>query len=287
MIKYLLILAALMVGQGARAGVQVEWPVVPSMKITGCWENWTDMDPCKHMQTIEVGGVVIEKFETNVPVPNGYTSGIMLARVACYEGGEGRPFAVCKITGDHNWTTTGPRLPLYCTLKDTQQWVTRNCDRLTSHITQIYGINSEMVVGSYCLFATLRSPSVTNEWAAWTPWGELSADEIANGAHGICPAYEVPPQTCNIDLPGEIVHGMMPLDGVDTRSIHGGVRCSGKWAIRVLGGGRLVLGPGVYADLTVGIDSSRGVVATSVMHTSSSASPGAYIGTAVVEVAPE
>lgn len=122
-----------------------------------------------------------------------------------------------------------------------------------------------------------------------TPGGDVSPDQlVAAGANG-CVVVAKPPVPCEIDLPGEIDHGTVGTNGIQSVTVEGTVQC-GFWPRyrmypSVNETTTLQLGRGVTSTISLDGTRERSVRVTSTLRVNDGA-PGVHQGIVIILVRP-
>lgn len=147
-------------------------------------------------------------------------------------------------------------------------------------------LHSGAYLGAECaVFA--KGPTGVTSGAVSTPWGAVTAEQVANSYSVYCSKAPPPLQECRINMPndGVIDHGSMPPSGTDTRQISADVACGDDAIISVMGGGVVDLGGGVTSLVSASsvVGGSANIVSVLTL---TNAEPGPRSGVLVVTVSP-
>jgi hypothetical protein len=148
-----------------------------------------------------------------------------------------------------------------------------------------FGSHGGSGVGGECILFGLGSGIPPLK--IYTPYGELTADVVANSGNTYCVKPLPPTTVCDISLPsdGIIDHGTMEPNSIDVRKIYADVDCGVNPQMTTLLGNDVTLGPGVSTKLSFD-PVKRGVYAVTSTMKTTNATPDSYQATAIIAVSP-
>lgn len=260
----------------------VKWPTVEGLRITRCQSgNWQGtVGHCSQEVYYQASGTTVM-----VDAPNRSDSGldkkeVELFGIHCYNSLNGR-FYSC------NWNRDYVHTPLSmigskCETTSGGSWVLTSASTCRYNSRE-FGPHYGAGPGGECMmFGKSYSAEPTT---ISTPWGDLSAETVANSGSAYCIKPVVPSVKCEISVPGDGVlhHTKITPSQSDVLTLSGELNCGGKPKVTIVGGGNLILGKGVTVDLSVSEIQATRFTLTSSLRTNN-AEPGEY-RTAVVLVA--
>jgi hypothetical protein len=272
---YLLVPLALLAVSHMSFGVL--HPELINPKIDRCANSNSNGDCSVNVFYSAEGTRLVDDVPVVPPNPKGGTR-IFAIGVHCQKGSmlTGVPFSGCMYDKgpSHSPGVTN------CELKSVDSWEltsTSTCSLRNSTCGQHTGAGP----GGECIVFAQDISST----ALRTIYGDVTAESVANAGNRFCIKPSPPDQTCTIDLPSEIDHGVINTNAESVVTINGWAEC-GMWAgIDFVGGSKLELAPGVTTVLTHSLYFTGSLKITSTL-TAVNGAPGAHAASVVVRVSP-
>ncbi len=249
----------------------IPWPVVNSVEIYGFQEGGMTNNRYNFRGTsalLDMGLPLIPKPRNLLP-PRWYG-------IHCREGENWLGFKGCSWTSGH-----GPTESYMCGFVDydSESWTLK--EECAVPATWSWEGHIGAAPGGECsVFGRELNGSLI------TPWGVLDATTVANSGSAMCVKATPPLIPCEMGAFGDLDHGVIGLNGTDTKSGTTTVSCGGTPRVELLGGGVITLAPGVSSTLTATM-TNPSVLRVESRLTSQSGTPGRYSASKIVVVSPE
>ncbi|CAI1529928.1 Uncharacterised protein [Serratia fonticola] len=254
-------------------------PVVLNPRITAC-KDTTAQGPCSRDVAYAIDGTTLSETPATTTPDKTQSKVLTLYGMHCDLGSRltNTPFSKCFFTNalDHTPGVTN------CNLISTDTWELTPASTCAPRSTT-WGYHHGAGPGGECLVIAQDWLNVAYE--LHTIHGLISADTAANSGSTFCQKFVPPDVPCEILLPGEIDHGIIPTDMVDMKTVTGGVKCGPKPVLSVVGGSKVTIAPGLTTDLSFDISEGGIFRATSSLR-AVKAVAGTYSRAVVVQVSP-
>lgn len=277
MYKLLCCLVCLFLCASAHA---VKWPAVSDLRITRCQGGTPAVAYCSQNVYYRASGVttMVEAPDRSDPGPAD-TEKVTLFGIHC--SNKVTQFSGCYWDSDldHRPSTFGS-----CLTTSKSSWEITSSSKC-GYSSNEFGSHSGATPGGECLVfgkASNRMPPTIS-----TPWGELSAETVANSGSTYCIKPLAPNATCEISIPGDgvIYHSNITPSQQDVRYLYGDLNCGDKPKMTIVGGGNLTLGKGVTVSLSADVYKATQLILRSTLNTNN-AEPGEYRAAVVIVASP-
>ncbi|WP_299998422.1 hypothetical protein [uncultured Cedecea sp.] len=140
--------------------------------------------------------------------------------------------------------------------------------------------------GAECMVAGKVTP-YGNHIAIETPFGLLTADQVANSRGQFCSAGIPPPADCTINVVngGVLDHGTQAPNSISERSLDFSIACGGNPTITIVDPDISLDDNHIHANLSYSHQGGNNYLLKSVL-TSTNATAGSYSGSTVITVSP-
>ncbi|CAI1835388.1 Uncharacterised protein [Serratia fonticola] len=270
----------LLVATGSHA---VLHPGLVSPKISSCKRG--GQGACSDEVWYTAAGTqLVDIAEVGKPHPDG---GLRLSFIGlhCRYGSAltGKRFRECTFNKE-GWHS--PTLHAACSLKSIDSWELAN-PSTCSAVNLSWGPHSGAGPGGECVLVVqdTRAGIAWSPASAYTIYGLLSPDVVANSGSTFCQKPLPPNVLCDIALPQTLDHGEINTNSHSVVSVYGNVDCGGQPKLTIMGGGKLHLGPGLSTVVTAQMDGASRVRLTSTLD-AINAESGEHSGAVVVLVSP-
>lgn len=259
------------------------WPTISDLSIVQCDKKEGEWGgPCSTNVYYKAGPTVFISAPTTA-ISSALERDVRLYGVHCGGGRDGS-YQKCTWTIDVGHS---PRLLGKCQTK-TPDGFELTEDSTCEVSSATYGYHTGAGPGAECAVFGKQAKGASLSGPIITPWGELSADVVANTGNQYCVKPQAPSVTCSIGLlaGGVIDHGPVAPTSVSQRVTPAIIECGANPQYMFLGGGELELSNGVQASLTLNHRIAGIYDITSVMRTNQ-ALPGDYQASVVLIVIPQ
>ncbi|EPL9180885.1 hypothetical protein P0X99_002611 [Serratia marcescens] len=276
--KYNFLFFTVLFGSGMASANVINWPVLEDMKIHSCANSSCGSSVVYYTS----GAVNLTPVTPVIPMPTGTDTRVRAYGVHCStgDGTASSPFRSCKWSPG---STHAPSMlsPSACTVV-TGTWNLTNPSACGVR-GGTFGNHSGARPGAECV---LFGISGSSNASIQTPWGVLTAQQVANAGNLYCVKPLPPSVKCEIALEngGVIDHGTVEPNSNTKRYLKMDIDCGNASHFEFVGGTDLVLGSGVQTKLSLEYIGGS-VVIGSTMHTVN-ANPGYYSGSRVIVVTP-
>lgn len=271
----------LLVATGSHA---VLHPVLVDPRISSCAGGGHDSGCSGDVWYTAAGTQLVDVAEVRKPHPKGGL-GLAFVGMHCTFGSSltGKRFRECKFTRD---SAHSPTLNTSCSLKSIDSWELANPYECTA-VNLSWGPHTGAGPGGECVLVVQASQSgiAWSPASAYTIYGLLSPDVVANSGSTFCQKPLPPDVLCDIALPQTLDHGEINTNSHSVVSVYGSVDCGGQPKLTIMGGGKLHLGPGLSTVVTAQMDGASRVRLTSTLD-AINAESGEHSGAVVVLVSP-
>lgn len=254
---------------------EVAWPILTSLEISRCSDQ-----ACTSGVYYKPGPSGLSFVPEQIPA-YGVSLNVVPYGIHCSVGTAQGKFSSCVwfIEQGH-----APKLTGFCQRLKVDSW-SLNADSTCTVAQSEYGAHIGAGPGAECVVFGLSGRSGTG--AIITPWGELSASEVANSGDRYCLKPLPPSARCELSLSddGVIDHSEVAPNAVDSRTTTLFTNCGASPKVYLGGGNKITLGTGVTADITAFSPNKDATYIISKLRTVN-AKPGVYRATFVVIVSP-
>jgi len=279
-LKHLLFLLSSLVSAPLAAGM---WPAVDILSIASCKNGI--YGKCAHTVYYRAGS------SHTVYAPERTDDGLFQKDEVIPYGihcppNSGTSFAGCE------WQNPGSHSPMPTSKCQTmsktgaEAWTLTNDSTCQVESAQ-FGFHTGAMPGAECIVFG-KGPSKDSTSIISTPWGDLSADMVANAGSMYCVKPIPPSETCFIELPeGDVLdHGPLSSSDASEVKLRLNINCGKNPELAfVLGGDNLILGPGIITKLTkVKVSATQFQIISNLRTTD--AQPGDYQASSIVVVTP-
>lgn len=258
----------------------VKWPWADGMTAR-CLNGAANCD--RHVEYSWSGVIMVDAPEG---ASNDKTTQVHLYGVHCDKGDRPGNFRDCTFSYPALKYGHAPAQVGKCETKTASSWELTDDSICELQPGPVDPLHVGAFLGAECaVFAKGASGLVTSSVS--TPWGNVTAEQVANMYSTYCRKAPPSQQECRIDLPdgGVIDHGTMPPTGTDTRKITATIECGGDEVLIVMGNGEVDLGRGIKSRLSAGRVTHGTADIVSVL-TLVNAEPGPHSGVLVATVSP-
>lgn len=279
------LLLALLIATTPPTITAAQWPVLNSPRMVSCGDSGGANSPCDIGQTYENNGVIFIDVGRGVGTPSSgpnVSTGVRPAGVRCAGGNAmtGRlPFTSCFFRYENY---NRPQPTGKCELKNMDSWeltADSTCD-----VVRAWGGQQGAGPGAECIVFTNTTNS-SQRSAVNTPWGVLSAEQVANSGGQYCNKSLPPNVTCELRLPSLIDHGDVRVGELSKREDEGSIECGSSPKIDLLVNGDRDSG-GVRITATASVINKTTVRITSEISVGSNAVTGVHSATYVFVASP-
>lgn len=239
---------------------------------------------CNTELTYSWSGVTMVDAPDNTPSSYRSTE-VRIYGIHCSRGSVAGEFGYCVFTSPASEYGHAPALTGPCSTTTPDGWELTPGSTCELQTGPVPSRHTGAYIGAECAVYAKGPTGVVSSVS--TPWGSLSAEQVANSYSAYCSKPPLPNQECRISLPadGVIDHGIMPPNGSGTRIIRADVTCGDDALVSVMGGGVVELGPGVTSRVSAGPVMAGSSDIMSVL-TLTDAEPGPHSGILIVTVSP-
>lgn len=280
--KSFLILLLVLIGWGCISTVQASpWPYY-SFRIVGCGNSDCSID------------VIYDDATTSWrEIPDNLRSNKLMTQltilgVHCGNGSSPGSFSDCSWIdrpGDHS---PMPVQPSECKTTQPDNWVLANPAACAS--APFHGGHNGARPGAECaiLGKTDHIPSYYYYGTLDTPYGELSATQVANSRDMYCGKALQPPADCNITIPngGVLDHGIQSPTSVSEQTLDVTIACGPSPRITIVDTMIRLDDNRIQSALTLTRQGSTSIYLLKSVLTSTNATAGSYSGSTVITVSP-
>ena len=254
------------------------WPTLPDLTITSC--GGPSSYPCSLDVYYSPGTVSFVDVPNNVPINDEQTE-VYAYGVHCGGGGLGKPFTNCRWYRD---TSHRPIQSGKCVRAKSDSWEL-TADSTCAVNPGIIGDHFGAPAGAECV--VFGKAEKIPPFGILTPWGELTAMQVANSGSTYCVKPLPPNTTCELSVPGNgiIDHGTVSPNEVSERTITLTTDCGSSPKLSFMGDNVVSLGTGVTAEITTAYLGSNLFGLTSTLRTVNAAG-GDYRASFIVIVSP-
>lgn len=207
--------------------------------------------------------------------------------IHCNEGDKPSNFNHCswsRPSNDHS-----PKRIGYCETIRIGSWILT--DRSTCTVsTSVFGPHNGAGPGAECVVFGKgpENESTLSTNVISTPWGDLSALQVATSGNSYCTKPAPPKTVCSVMIAndGVINHGTVAPTSTSIQTLAGNIDCGGTPSLHIIGGEQVDLGGGVKATLSLQDVSSSGFTLHSVVR-AVNAIPGPHKAAALLVVSPQ
>lgn len=254
-----------------------KWPIIPGGKITRCNDSSCTIVEYVWEPTAFTNNPVQER-----SIPGVNTKKIGIVGVHCSVGFPGS-FSGCLFYENEGASLNHfPMLISKCeTISETSWELTPDS---TCETRNKSGGHSGARPGAECALFGIKSGAIL-----YTPFGELTASQVANDTGNLYCAKPIAPNVeCKLETVGEPVidHGTVNAGAVSIKIKELQIDCGENPVINVVGGTKVSVGGGMYSELKVGAVNNGIAELTSTINTAG-AEAGTYQGSAVITVQPQ
>lgn len=218
-------------------------------------------------------------------LPSNKGTRVLIYGVHCSSGNRPGNFTGCNFSNPASQYGHAPAQVGKCETKTASSWELTDDSICGLRPGEVQSLHIGAYLGAECAIFAKGNTGV--QTVVSTPWGDVTAEQVANTYSAYCTKAPPPQQECRIDLPdgGVIDHGTMPPTGTDTHKITATLECGGDEVLTVMGNGEVDLGKGVKSRVSAG-GVSHGTADIVSNLTLFNAEPGPHSGVLVVTVSP-